>query len=239
MHIAGTYDVAGPPDAPAIVFVHGTRLSRAAWAPQLEGLSDEFRVIALDLPGHGSLAHVPFTLGTATTQVEAVIDEAAGGRAIVVGLSLGGYVAMDVAAISPERVAGLVLAGATREPIGPWTWPYRGLALVFRRGHRATLARFDRWFFRFRFPAAVADPLIAGGFFPAGGAVALDALMDERFLPRLAAYRGPTLILNGTLDVVFRLGVTIPRATHLVNLDRPKAFNAAIRRFAQAVVRGG
>jgi pimeloyl-ACP methyl ester carboxylesterase len=177
-----------------------------------------------------------------------VIDEAAGGRAVVVGLSLGGYVAMEVAATTPERIAGLVLAGATREPVGLWTLPYRGLALVFRRGHRAMLGRFDRWFFRLRFPAAIAEPLIAGGFFPSGGAAALGTLMGERFLPRLAAYPGPTLILNGALDVVFRLGeraflaaardgrrVVVPRATHLVNLDRPKAFNAEVRRFARAV----
>jgi pimeloyl-ACP methyl ester carboxylesterase len=248
MGVEGSYDIAGPPDAPAIVLVHGTRLSRAAWRPQLDGLSDEFRVIAVDLPGHGALVDLPFTLQAATDHVAAVIDHAAGGRAIVAGLSLGGYVAMDLAARSPDRVTGLVLAGATREPLGAWTLPYRGLALVFRRGHRGMLRRFDNWFFRFRFPAAVADPLIAGGFYPSGGAAALDALMGERFRPRLAAYPGPTLVLNGSLDLVFRLGersfltaardgrrVVVPRATHLVNLDRPNTFNAAVRAFARRV----
>jgi pimeloyl-ACP methyl ester carboxylesterase len=248
--VEASCDVAGPLDAPAIVLVHGTRLSRASWGPQVQGLSDEFRVIATDLPGHGSLADRPFTLDAASAHVEAVIDALASGRAIVVGLSLGGYVAMDVAARSPGRVAGLVLAGASREPVGAWKLPYRGLALLFRRGHRGLLNRFDTWFFRFRFSPAIAGPLIAGGFYPAGGAVALAALDDQRFLPRLAAYPGPTLILNGALDIVFRLGeraflgaardgrrVVIPRATHLVNLDRPQAFNAAVRRFARRLQR--
>lgn len=251
MRIEGSYDVTGPADAPPIVLIHGTRLTRASWRPQLDGLSDEFRVIALDLPGHGALAHVPFTLGTAAAQVVAVIDQVAGGSAVVVGLSLGGYVAMEVAATRPQLVRGLVLAGATQEPVGRWTLPYRGLAFVFRRGHRATLARFDRWFFRLRFPRRVAEPLIAGGFFPEGGAVALAALMEERFVPRLAAYPGPTLIVNGALDIVFRLGepaflaaardarrVVVPRATHLVNLDRPEAFNRVVRRFVRDVRRG-
>lgn len=252
MDVEATCDVAGPADAPPIVLVHGTRLSRTSWAPQVDGLSDEFRVIATDLPGHGSLADERFTLEVARAHVASVIDRLAGGRAIVVGLSLGGYVAMDLAAVSPERVAGLVLAGATREPVGGWTLPYRGLALVFRRGHAGALRRFDSWFFRFRFPPAVADPLVRGGFYPAGGAAALDALMGQRFLPRLASYAGPVLFLNGSLDVVFRLGeraflaaardgrrVILPRATHLVNLDRPVAFNAAVRRFAREVTARG
>jgi pimeloyl-ACP methyl ester carboxylesterase len=53
-----TYDVAGSIGAPAIVFVHGTRLTHGAWAMQMAALSDEFRTIAVDLPGHGVLADV-------------------------------------------------------------------------------------------------------------------------------------------------------------------------------------
>jgi pimeloyl-ACP methyl ester carboxylesterase len=245
----GSYEVAGPPDAPPIVLIHGTRLSRAAWRPQIDDLADEFRVIAVDLPGHGALADEPFTLDGAVAHLAAVIDEAAGGRATVVGLSLGGYVAMDLAARSPERVAGLVLAGATREPIGAWTLPYRAFGLVLRRGPRRVLAAFDGWFFRWRFPPRISGPLLAGGSWPRGGAAALSALLGQRFLPRLVAYRGPTLIVNGALDVVFRLGervfaaaahdarrVVIPRATHLVNLDQPTAFSDAVRVFARSLI---
>ena len=67
-------------------------------------------------------------------------------------------------------------------------------------------------------------------------------------LPRLAAYPGATLILNGELDVIFRLGaptfaaaavdprrVRLAGATHLANLDRPLAFTAAVRRFARSL----
>ena len=184
----------------------------------------------------------------AVNRLAAVIDEAAGGRAVVVGLSLGGYVAIDLAARFPGRVAGLVLAGASQEPVGRWTLPYRALGLVLRRGPRPVLARFDAWFFRMRFPPGISGPLLAGGSWPRGGAAALSELLGQRFVARLAAYPGPTLIVNGSLDVVFRLGersfmaaardgrrVVIPRATHLVNLDRPKHFSAAVRRFARSV----
>jgi pimeloyl-ACP methyl ester carboxylesterase len=242
------YDVAGPAGAPALVLVHGTRLTRAAWSPQVAALADRFRVIAPDLPGHGALADVPFTLEAAADQLARVIDEAAGGRAIVVGHSLGGYVAMELAARSPERVAGLVLAGASREPIGIWTLPYRWLALLLRIGNRRGFDRVNAWFFRWRFGPAVADELVRGGFWPAGGAAALRALMGRRFIPRLRDYPGPTLILNGDLDVLFRLGerafvdaardgrrAVIRRATHLVNLDQPAAFNEELARFADGV----
>jgi pimeloyl-ACP methyl ester carboxylesterase len=247
-HGVAAYDVAGPPGAPPIVLVHGTRLSRAAWAPQVASLARDFRVVVPDLPGHGALADVPFTLAGAADALAAVIDDAASGRAIVVGHSLGGYVAMELAGRSPERVAGLVLAGASREPVGAWTLPYRWLALLLRIGNRPALDGLSARFFRWRFGPAIAEPLVAGGFWPRGGAIALDTLMGERFIPRLERYPGPTLILNGALDPLFRLGEqaflaaardgrrqVIPRATHLLNLDRPAAFNEAVRRFAATV----
>lgn len=48
-------DVAGPREAFPIVLLHGAAATRKMWVPQMEALSDEFRVIALDLPGHGPL----------------------------------------------------------------------------------------------------------------------------------------------------------------------------------------
>jgi pimeloyl-ACP methyl ester carboxylesterase len=74
--------------------------------------------------------------------------------------------------------------------------------------------------------------------------VALRALAGERFAPRLAAYPGPTLLINGEFDVPFRLSagsfaraaqrprrVRLKGAVHLANLERPAAFDAAIRTF--------
>ncbi len=239
-----TYDVAGPADAPAIVFIHGTRLTRAAWSPQMADLSREFRTIAVDLPGHGAAADEPFTLSAAADAVARAIDAEARGRAIVVGLSLGGYVAMDLAARSPGRVRALVLAGASLEPTGIRGVAGLGLAAVLSSVDGAVLDRLNRWFFRRRFEPAIADPILAGGFWSAGGATALRAVVGESFAPRLAAYPGPTLLLNGEYDLPFRLwsapfvrAAQHPRrmrlagASHLSNLDRPAAFDAAIRRF--------
>lgn len=242
----------GSPDAPAIIFVHGTRLTGGMWAAQQAGLRDVFRTIAVDLPGHGTRADEPFTLdGAADTVATAVREHAAGGRAVVVGLSLGGYVAMTLAAREPGLIRGLVLSGATAEPVGVRALPYLALAAAMDGFDGERLTRLNTWFFRTRYPAVIAEPIVAGGFWSVAGAAALRTLVGERFVPRLAAYPGPTLILNGEFDLPFRLSapafaaaahdarrVRLIGATHLANLDRPAAFSAAVRRFARTTGTG-
>ena len=240
-----------PPDddRPTIVFLHGTRLTGASWSAQVAALGDAFHCLAPDLPGHGQAADVPFTVETAAARVaDLIARDAHGGRAIVVGLSLGGYVAMAVAATWPDRVAGMAISGATAEPVGVRSLAYRGLATVFGTVPEPILDGLNRWFFGWRFPARIADPILAAGFSFAGGAVAVRSLVGERFRPRLAAYPGPTLLINGELDLFFRptersfadvaadpRRALIRRATHLTNLDQPERFTSLIRRFATSI----
>jgi pimeloyl-ACP methyl ester carboxylesterase len=235
---------------PTIVFLHGTRLTGAQWATQVTALSDSYHCLTPDLPGHGAAAAEAFTVERAAERIAALIEgEAHGGRAILVGLSLGGYVAMAVAARWPERVAGLVISGATAEPVGPRSLAYRGLVAIFSTIPERTLDAVNRWYFAWRYPPAIHEPIIADGFFFGGGAVAVRSLIGERFIPRLAAYPGPSLLLNGEFDLFFRptersfaAAAVNPRrglirgATHLANLDRPEAFSAAIRRFAARIL---
>jgi pimeloyl-ACP methyl ester carboxylesterase len=229
-----------------IVFLHGTRLTGAQWTPQVAVLGDEFDCLALDLPGHGTRADEPFALATAAGSVADAIAAHGDGRAILVGLSLGGYVAMEVAALRPELVSGLVLAGATAEPVGPRSLLYHALAGALSVPPEPLLDRLNVWFFRHRYPPSIAEPIIAGGFDFRTGAQAVRAIIGERFRPRLARYPGRTLILNGEFDLLFRLSersfaavaadprrVLLRRATHLSNLDQPEAFSAAVRRFAR------
>lgn len=238
------YDVAGPPGGPAIVFIHGVRLTRAMWTAQMATLADAYRVIAVDLPGHGVLADRPFTLDAAADHVADVIEHEVGGPAVVVGLSLGGYVGMHLASRRPASVRALVLSGSTAEPVGWRSLPYRALAWSIAHLGRDRLDVLNAWFFRTRFPPAIAEPIVAGGFWYEGGASALRALAGQSFVPRLASFDGQTLFLNGTYDVPFRLSartfaraarhprrVRLAGATHLANLDRPVEFSSAIRRF--------
>jgi pimeloyl-ACP methyl ester carboxylesterase len=214
----------------------------------MAALADEFCVVALDLPGHGVLVDEPFELEAAADHVGDIVATTIGRPAVVVGLSLGGYVAMALAARRPELVRGLVLSGATAEPIGLRAVPYRALAWGMNQFDGARLDALNARFFRARFVPGLAEPIVAGGFWSRGGAVALRALVGQRFAPRLAAYPGPTLIVNGEYDVVFRLAsrtfaraardarrVRLRGATHLANLDRPEAFSDAVRRFVRSL----
>jgi pimeloyl-ACP methyl ester carboxylesterase len=231
------------------------------WHPQLDDLADAFRVLALDLPGHGALADVPFRLADASDAVGEVID-AAGGRAIVVGLSLGAYVGMDLAAAHPDRVAGLVLANASAEPrsiarraprtVGSYLLTAAGERLRGRAsatggedapnpGSPATGAGAAEA------PSSQVPPATNGWLFK-GGTRAMMTALGETFIPRLAAYPGPSLLVNGEDDFLFRSGEdaflaaardgrleVIPGCGHLVSEDQPIAFNAAVRRFATGV----
>ena len=80
MGVWSSYTAVGPVDAPPIVLIHGTRLSRGMWHPQLVALSGGFRVIALDLPGHGALRDQPFVWDEAVDEIVRVIERPFGDR---------------------------------------------------------------------------------------------------------------------------------------------------------------
>jgi pimeloyl-ACP methyl ester carboxylesterase len=75
------------------------------WRHQIAVLSATHRVIAVDLPGHGTRAHEPFSFACAIRSLRLLIEREAGGRVVVVGSSLGGYVAMELALAHPDYVA--------------------------------------------------------------------------------------------------------------------------------------
>ncbi|MGH2513411.1 MAG: alpha/beta fold hydrolase, partial [Candidatus Limnocylindrales bacterium] len=134
------WSAAGPVGAPLVVLIHPTRMNRAFWTPQVEALTPANRVVSLDLPGHGWLAAEPFSLAAAVAVVRAAVESERGPLGtpsttptVLVGLSLGGYVAMAAAAESPSLADVLVLAGATAEPTGGRARPFRVLALAFDR----------------------------------------------------------------------------------------------------------
>jgi pimeloyl-ACP methyl ester carboxylesterase len=242
---------AGPVDAPAILLLHGTRRTRAMWHRQVADLAGDFHVLTLDLPGHGTLADIPFRLADASAAVATAIRQLPAGRAVIVGQSLGGYVGMDVAAHRPALVAGLVLASATAEPrslvrhapraVGAYLVAAAGESIRARNGETVGSTGVGGTSAR---TGPTQPPATAGWLFK-GGTRAMVSALRESFLPRLAAYRGPILIVNGFDDSLFRSEEreflsratngrleVIPGTGHLVAEEQPEAFNAAVRHFA-------
>ena len=95
-----------------LVFLHAFPLNRSMWAPQLAVLSQQFRTIAIDLRGHGEsdapLWH--FTLEQYADDVRALLDHLAIPRAVLIGLSMGGYITLAFSRKYPERLEAMVLA---------------------------------------------------------------------------------------------------------------------------------
>lgn len=105
----------GPKDAPAVVLLHGWSLTAELnWLPHLDALSQDCRVVAPDLPGHGK-THAPrrFTLPGAADAVEATLADLHVDAPTIVGYSLGGMVAQHLWRRHPLEVAALVLASTT------------------------------------------------------------------------------------------------------------------------------
>ncbi|HEX2349920.1 MAG TPA: alpha/beta hydrolase [Ktedonobacterales bacterium] len=244
---SAAFDVAGPAGALPIVLIHGAAWTRAQWLPQTQALAETFRVIALDLPAHGVCAGEPFRLAAAAEAVAEAIAQGAGGtQALVVGHSLGGYVAIMHAAAHREQVAGLLLAGSCVD--------YRLLGLVSALdammslrlvGERRIVAMQQKSMREMLAPDLAEAEIAAGFTFGALPAVYRElARHDFRALLRTIAR--PTLILNGERDRPNRRAeqrtlaacqqgqlAMIADSGHLCNLERPDAFTAQTRAMAE------
>ena len=201
------YDVAGPEGAPTIVLIHGAAANRHMWTAQLEGLAGDYRLVAPDLPGNGSLIGVPFTLEAAVEAIRRLLDEATVGRALVVGGSLGGFPAITFATRYPERVAGLVLAGSSLNFTGALGLYLRLVGFPLARGlGERRLRRMVEGRYRRLLPPAAAEALIGGGISVRALGEAFLAIAGVDFRRILAAYQGPLLVLNGGRDTAVRRG---------------------------------
>lgn len=215
------------------------------WAPQLEGLAGEFRLVAPDLPGHGALHRERFSLDAAVGHLSQVIADL-GEPATVVGPSLGGYLALELASRRPEQVRGLLLASCSAEPRYPLSAPYLWSAHATARLYRPLVSRVGAALCRASLGREVANAQLATGMYWDAFPDVLRAVLPVKWLPKVRKLTCPTLFVNGARDRVFRLeerrfAASAPQgelrviagAGHLVNLERPEAFNRLVREFAR------
>lgn len=132
---------------PALVVLHGWAMHAGILAPLADRLADAFELHLVDLPGHGRNrdAGGPLSLDNAARAVA----DAVPARALWLGWSLGGLVALQVAAAAPARVRGLAMVAANPCFVRRPDWPqgmeagvFRGFAEDLRRDYRATIDRF-------------------------------------------------------------------------------------------------
>lgn len=104
-------------NGPAVVLLHGFPFNRTMWREQIEAFRGQYRVIAPDLRslGQSTVSDEIATMDQMARDVAAMLDQLQIDRAVICGLSMGGYVAFEFCHLFPARVTALVLAG-TRAP---------------------------------------------------------------------------------------------------------------------------
>jgi pimeloyl-ACP methyl ester carboxylesterase len=144
------YTDEGPRDAPVIVAIHGLAASVHAWRPWADRLTPDYRVIALDLPGHG-LTRTPkgyrASLDTNVDTVERLARQLDLPPFVLAGNSMGGAVAWRYAMLHPDDLSGLVLVNAAGWPgDGARSGPPGGFGILNNPVGRAILKALDpRW----------------------------------------------------------------------------------------------
>jgi 3-oxoadipate enol-lactonase len=246
-----------------VVFLHAFPLNRTMWADQVETLSSHFRVISVDLRGHGEsdapLWH--YSLDQAADDVCGLLGHLAIRQAVFVGLSMGGYLLFALYRRHTDRVSGLVLADTRAQADTP-----EGKEGRFQMAQTAYKNG----------PSAVADIMIpkllsqatirtkpeivqrvrmmiegnqVSGI--AGDLMAMAERPDSIML--LKQIRCPTQVIVGELDqatppsdaklmadqIPGARMVVIPEAAHLANLEQPELFTQIVRSFAENVAETG
>lgn len=201
------HQLAGPPNAPALLLGSSLGTSHAMWEPQIVALSKTRRVIAFDHRGHGGspVPAGPYAMSDLGGDVIALMDELGLERASYVGISLGAMLGLWLAVHAPERIECLILIGGSAHVPPAAAWHERA-ATVREAGSTAVLAEtvVERWFTpayvrehpdvveRFRAMIA-ATP--AEGY--AGCCEAISGHDEREALPTITA---PTLVMAGAED---------------------------------------
>ena len=243
----------GPPAGPVVVLSNSLGTTAAMWGPQVGALIPYARVLRYEHRGHGGASLPPAFEGPGSCTIDSLGADLVGlldaldvERASVAGLSLGGMVAMWVAAHHPSRVERLALCCTSAHMPPPEAWADRAAAVRAEGTAHLVDGLLGRWFtpgFPTRRPDVAA--LVAGMLGAAsaeGYASCCDAIaaMDQRAALRSVA--APTLVLAGAgdpvtpPDVALQLAQEIPGASllvvagaaHLATLEQPAEVSAAL-----------
>lgn len=241
------YEVHGPKDgkgAPTILLTHGYSATSQMWKGQIAELSKDHQLVIWDMRGHGrsdspddpALYSEPATVA----DMAALLDEVGAKTAIVGGLSLGGYMSLAFNRVHPERVRALLIIDT-----GPG---YKNDQA--RDGWNATslktAERYERDGLKV-LEGGSAERRTAQHTSAKGLALAARGMLTQRDAGVITSLPGigvPSIVVVGSEDAPFLAAsdymaskipgaqkAVIEGAGHAANIDRPEAFNAAIRSF--------
>ena len=242
-----------------LVLLHGWSLNLRVWDELTRELARRFRVIAIDLPGHGGSdwdeqASTPAAQAWRVHETLAPLTE----RYALLGWSLGGQFALDLAAAMPAGIERLVLVSTTPRFLAAPGWPFgtppallARLAERLHAGDGGAIDDFLKLQVRGNTPRTAARVLkslrcaLQGGMArPAALAHGLERLRNADLRPALSMVRVPTLVLAGTQDRIVRPGAAralaaladaryleFPGAAHAPFLSHPKRFAEVLNGF--------
>lgn len=253
------YEAAGQPTSPPLVFLHGIGGAARAWRGQIEAFSDRYRAMAWDMPGYGGSAPLPsVSIATLADALQDFLTEVGATRPILVGHSIGGMIVQQWLTKHPDAAAAVVLAQtspAFGKADGDWQKEFIG----------ARLGPLDRGETMASLAPTLVKELVGDNADVRGMELARDcmaAVPEASYRASMLALLGfdrrnalkdiavPTLVLSGSRDknapapMMAKMATYIPSASyveiegagHLVNLERPAAFNAALDSFLKAHV---
>ena len=241
-------------NGPPLVLLHGAYEDSRIWNRQLEGLSDEFTVIAWDAPGCGHSDDSPesFTAAHYGDCLAGFLDALQLTDPAVLGLSWGSTLALELYHRHPDSAASLILASAYAGWAGslPVEEVQRRLRQVLREVDLPAEQFVPDWISTLLTAAAPQQLVtevsaIMCDFHPAGMRAAVHAMGAADYRDMLSSISVPTLLLYGEADVrsPVRVGqdlhaqipgstlVVLPGAPHLANVEAPEQFNTAVRDF--------
>jgi 3-oxoadipate enol-lactonase len=253
------YEAAGDPALRPLVFLHGIGGAARAWRGQLDFFRRRYRAIAWDMPGYGGSAPLPtVSIAALADALQEFLRQVGATRPILVGHSIGGMIVQQLLAKSPDIASAVVLAQtspAFGKPDGDWQKAFIG----------ARLGPLDRGETLVSLAPSLVKELVGDDPDRSGMALARDCMAcvpEATYRATMLALMGfdlrgalrdiavPTLVLSGSKDnnapaqMMAKMATYIPSATyvelegvgHLVNLERPAAFNAALDSFLKAHV---
>jgi pimeloyl-ACP methyl ester carboxylesterase len=232
---------------PAVLLSHGYSASARMWKGQMESLSDRYHLIAWDMRGHDR-SDSPndaalYSHEITVADMAAILDVCEAQRAVIGGLSLGGFMSLAFNLAHPQRVAALMLfdTGPGYKKDGPrqeWNKMAGAMASALERKGLAAMGTSAE--------VVVSHHRSAQGL--AHAARGMLAQSDGSVIESMPSIEAPTLVLAGANDVQFLAAtdymaakipgaekVIIAGAAHAANIDQPEAFNKAMRAFLDRV----